>query len=576
MGFCRTNLFKRLESAGPAFLLSIERHILRNFVFLHALDNGLDIPLGTQGAELLDTRYSDEDAEYALPPDEEDDSDPSGVEPPSNRILRTEAEFRTRAAEVYAAYSGTLKKRFKWLPGSLFIDALGKHLSSDARALIDVLDFCGDWKPSQDSKLAQLTALISQQHSEEKVLVFTQFADTAHYLKTQLAAQGIQQVEEATGQSLDPTELAWRFSPESNGKRGFVSKPCLKGDEATRGELRVLIATDVLSEGQNLQDCAIIVNYDLPWAIIRLIQRAGRVDRIGQRSDRILCYSFVPADGVERLIRLRARVRQRLHDNQEVVGSDEAFFDDDHDEAMIRDLYTEKNGILDDDGDTEVDLASFAYQIWKNATDADPSLAGTIEAISDVVYATKAHTPSPEAPKGVLVYLRTGEGNDALAWIDGQGHSVTQSQLTILKAAACSADTEALPRTEQHHELTGQGMRHILDEEKSTGGALGRPSGARFKAYERLKRYRARLGDQRDLFTTEAHVREIERAMEEIYRYPLFQATIDTLNRQLKAGIDDHKLVELILASREEGRLCVIEDENTQREPKLFCSLGLA
>jgi len=84
------------------------------------------------------------------------------------------------------------------------------------------------------------------------------------------------------------------------------------------------------------------------------------------------------------------------------------------------------------------------------------------------------------------------------------------------------------------------------------------------------------LGDQRNLFTTDAHVREIERAMEEIYRYPLFQATIDILNRQLKAGIDDHKLVELILALREEGRLCVVEDENTQRKPKLICSLCLA
>ena len=577
MGFCRTNLFKRLESAGPAFLLSIERHILRNFVFLHALDNGLDIPLGTQGAELLDTRYSDEDPECTLTLDEDDDGDLSQAGPSSNRTLRTEAEFRTRAAEVYAAYSGTFKKRFKWLPGSLFVKSLGKDLLNDAHHLIKVLEFCGDWSASQDSKLAQLTALISQTHSEEKVLVFTQFADTARYLKTQLSELGIQQIEEATGQSLDPTELAWRFSPESNGKQGYINtKPRLKAEAASRSELRVLIATDVLSEGQNLQDCAIIVNYDLPWAIIRLIQRAGRVDRIGQKSDRILCYSFVPADGVERLIRLRARVRQRLHDNQEVVGSDESFFDDDQDETMIRDLYTEKNGILDDDGDTEVDLASYAYQIWKNAIDADPSLAGKIEALPDVVYATKAHTPAPDAPKGVLVYLRTGEGNDALAWINEQGHSVTQSQLTILKAAACSADTEALPRSEQHHELTGHGMRHILDEEKSTGGALGRPSGARFKAYERLKRYRERLGEQRDLFITESHVREIEKAMEDIYRYPLFQTTTDTLNRQLKAGIDDHRLVELILALREEGRLCVVEDENTQREPKLICSLGLA
>src|SRR5690606_7176934 len=118
-------------------------------------------------------------------------------------------------------------------------------------------------------------------------------------------------------------------------------------------ELRVLIATDILSEGQNLQDCSVVVNYDLPWAIIRLIQRAGRVDRIGQKADRILCYSFLPADGVERIIRLRSRVRHRLHVNAEVVGTDEAFFEDD-DDQQINDLYHEKAGILDGEDDGEV------------------------------------------------------------------------------------------------------------------------------------------------------------------------------------------------------------------------------
>ena len=54
MGFCRTNLFKRLESGGPAFIQSLERHVLRNFVFLHAIENDLPLPIGTQGAELLD------------------------------------------------------------------------------------------------------------------------------------------------------------------------------------------------------------------------------------------------------------------------------------------------------------------------------------------------------------------------------------------------------------------------------------------------------------------------------------------------------------------------------------------
>ena len=77
-----------------------------------------------------------------------------------------------------------------------------------------------------------------------------------------------------------------------------------------------MVATDVLSEGQNLQDSHVVVNYDLPWAIIRLIQRVGRVDRIGQMAEEILCHSFLPAEGVERIIDLRGRVRERLREKR--------------------------------------------------------------------------------------------------------------------------------------------------------------------------------------------------------------------------------------------------------------------
>lgn len=564
MGFCRTNLFKRLESAGPAFILSIERHILRNFIILHAIDNDLDIPLGTQGAELLDTRHYDEDPDGLLGAGNEEEE---SVDPIVINGLRTEADYRARAGVAYEAYCGQLRGRFKWLPSTLFIHDLSKDLLSDSRSLLRLLAICGEWRPEADSKLSALAKLINQRHPKEKLLVFTQFADTARYLKTQLTARGIKQLEEATGKSADPTSLAWRFSPVSNDKRDQIKKS---------EELRVLIATDVLSEGQNLQDAHIIVNYDLPWAIIRLIQRAGRVDRIGQTSDTILCYSFVPADGIERLIQLRERVRQRLIQNAEVVGSDESFFDDDPDDGLIRDLYTERNGILDDDGDSEVDLASYAYQIWKNATDADPSLVPRIEAMPNVVFATKAHVHHPTSPRGVLVYMRTAQGNDALAWMDEAGKSVTQSQLTILKAAACSAGTPALPRQEDHHALTQQGLVHLVEEEKSFGGALGRPSGARFKVFERLKRFREALGDRRDLLMTDEHVRRIDRAMEEIYRYPLFQSATDSLNRQLKAGIGDHQLLDLVFSLREDGRFCVIDDHEQQREPQLICSMGLS
>ncbi len=109
-------------------------------------------------------------------------------------------------------------------------------------------------------------------------------------------------------------------------------------------ELRVLIATDVLSEGQNLQDAHIVVNFDLPWAIIRLIQRVGRVDRIGQKSPKILAYAFWPAEGIERIINLRGRLRNRLHQNAEVVGADEQFFEDEETRRAVGRSLPRKGG----------------------------------------------------------------------------------------------------------------------------------------------------------------------------------------------------------------------------------------
>ena len=225
--------------------------------------------------------------------------------------------------------------------------------------------------------------------------------------------------------------MAWRFSPVSNNKQDRV---------ASADELRVLISTDILSEGQNLQDCAVVVNYDLPWAIIRLVQRAGRVDRIGQEAERILCYSFLPAEGVERIIALRSRVRARLLQNAEVIGTDEAFFEDGDDETAVVDIYNERSGLLDDPPDDDVDLASYAYQIWKNAITQDPSLEGAISQLPAVVYSTKPHLPTVAAPEGALIYMRTGDGIDALAWVDRQGNSVTESQFAILRAAACQPE----------------------------------------------------------------------------------------------------------------------------------------
>lgn len=563
MGFCRTNLFKRLESCGMAFLQSVERHILRNYVYLHAIENNLPLPLGAQSAEMLDSRMTDQDAEEAtadLFADENDNNDMDESPSQGSQGLRTEEDFKRRAAEIYDEYRTAHHKTFKWIRPDLFTDGLALHLREDALALLQIVARAGTWDPAQDAKLQALVDLLTERHPLEKVIIFTQFADTVRYLEEQLEARGLDAVAGVTSDAPNPTELAWRFSPESNDKRDRISPS---------QELRVLVATDILSEGQNLQDCAIVVNFDLPWAIIRLIQRAGRVDRIGQQSEEILCYSFLPADGVERIIRLRARVRSRLQENSEVVGTDEAFFEDDKDEGKVVDLYNEKAGILDDDDESEVDLASKAYQIWKNAIDAQPELEKTIADLPDVAYSTRFHEPTGRKPEGVLVYARTAEDNDALAYVDTSGASITESQFEILRIAACPPDTPALDRHPKHHDLVRQGVRHISKEERQVGGQLGRPSGARFRTYERLKRYAQEV--KGTLFETP----ELERAIDEIYRHPLRQVATDTLNRQLRLGIDDQKLAELVMVLREEGRLCIVEDEAQSHEPRIICSMGL-
>ena len=564
MGFCRTNLFKRLESNGFSFLQSIDRHILRNQIYLYAIENGLDLPVGVLDAGLLDLERVDEDAD--------------GVEGDPEDLLDGMVEVATqadgvpdgmaRARVVYQQYSGQFKKRFKWIRPSLFKPSLADDLAQDTQSLRELLSTQGQWDSAHDQKLLALRKLITQTHGKDKVLVFTQFADTARYLAREIRLAKVTHVEVATGASADPYALACRFSPKSNNKT--VSKA---------DELRVLICTDVLSEGQNLQDSNVVVNFDLPWAIIRLIQRAGRVDRIGQRAEEIYCYSFLPADGVEQLIQLRARIRQRLKENAEVVGTDEEFFDDEQQEEAntIRNLYTEQHGVMDDNDD-EVDLASYAWQIWKQATQDDPELARAVESLPPVVYSAKAFQldearfpllGADAAQGGALVYVKSPEGNDHLAWVGANGKVVTESQFAVLRAAECEPGTPAVPRLENHHDLVASGLHLATAQDKAVGGGLGRPSSPRRRAYEKLKPYASE--QMKTLFRDE----ELERALDDMYQRPLLETSSDLLNRLMRSGVNEEELAGAVKSLREEGRLTYAEDDAALREPRVVCSMGL-
>jgi superfamily II DNA or RNA helicase len=560
-GFCRTNLFKRLESSAHALLLSIHRHILRNYLEIHALENDLPLPIGQQDAKLLDTRMRDSgDGELDL-----DD----GLEklPPLGQW--DEDHYRSEAASLYAFLSGPQSKRYKWLRIDVFKKTFLQHLKKDAEALRYILAESGEIPPSKDFKLQSLIRLLHQEFPKEKFVLFTQFADTARYLADALHAAGVDGVDCATGDSENPAKQAWRFSPESNEKlRDFPPGK----------QTRVLIATDILSEGQNLQDSARVINYDLPWAIIRLIQRAGRVDRIGQKADTIQCYSFLPAEGVELIIKLRKRLVHRLRQNEEVVGSDESFFEDQTpaDEDGLRNLYDEKSGILDEPEDDEVDLTSEAFEIWAQAIKDNPDLRKAVELLPDVVFATKAHAPDPARPEltppGVLAYIRTPQDHDALLWIDADGKTVSESPVRILRQAKCTEDTPALPRRNDHHVLVSRATR-IVEEERSAmaSGQLGSRRGARYRAYELLQDYlRNREGD---LFLTD----QVRAAIQAIYDHPLTTEAVDKLNRQLRSTISTEDLADMVTALHRDDRLVVVNlHDEPAKEPRILCSLGLA
>jgi ERCC4-related helicase len=113
--------------------------------------------------------------------------------------LRTPEQFRDKAKEVYEFYDRHAKRRFKWLRADLFIPELRDDLETDAKSLIKILKTAGQWDPAADTKLQALVATLKKDHPGEKVLIFTQFADTARYLERQLTAKRVDRIASATG-----------------------------------------------------------------------------------------------------------------------------------------------------------------------------------------------------------------------------------------------------------------------------------------------------------------------------------------------------------------------------------------
>jgi superfamily II DNA or RNA helicase len=277
------NLLKRLESSVEAFRLTLNRLEATVAEALEAIDNH-----ATAVTDLA-AGFSDLDA---------DDDD---FDPPS---------------------SGTVGKKVQIDLADMDIESWNRDLTHDGLVMSQLLESIKAITPDHDLKLRILKGLIETKFSDpinpgnRKILIFSAFADTASYLYRELGPALKQQGYETalvTGQGNPSTTLGkgygfqqtlTLFSPRSKQRHLAMPKET--------GELDVLIGTDCISEGQNLQDCDYVVNYDIHWNPVRIIQRFGRIDRIGSTNARIQLVNFWPDISLDEYINLKERVENRM------------------------------------------------------------------------------------------------------------------------------------------------------------------------------------------------------------------------------------------------------------------------
>lgn len=191
-------------------------------------------------------------------------------------------------------------------------EALAAAIAGDLER-VRGLERAVDHDTGHDAKVERLREYLSHRPPpQHRTLVFTSFNDTAEYLRDQLG-QRHGRTAHVSGSTAGVQDTAKRFAPRA-----------MRADVAPEDQLDLLISTDVLSEGINLQDADTLINYDLHWNPVRLIQRAGRIDRIGSVHEEIHIASFMPERGLEAGLGLETVLRRRIQEFLDVFGGDGA------------------------------------------------------------------------------------------------------------------------------------------------------------------------------------------------------------------------------------------------------------
>ena len=343
-------LFKRLESSIEAFRSTLRSLMNSNRNFREALGSGY-VPIGSSATRLLSGQSFDADDLL--------------------EVLRQEEQRRRQL--------GSGRDKLVHDAGDFEIDRWSEDLDADFDLLADILDRVEDIGPEDDDKLRALRRFLDRPEvNAGKVLIFSEAETTVEYLYRELNPGGLDpEIARLTGStSHDAERTVKRFSPTWNlGQREPLPGP----------EIRVLLATDIVSEGQNLQDCARVLNYDLHWNPVRLIQRFGRVDRIGTEHEVINLHNMWPDVEVDAELSLTDRLHRRIQSFHDLIGLDSKLLSDAerlNADAMYR-IYEGKKLPEIDDSLDEVAANQRAITLLQRIQDDDPDLWRTITGLPD-------------------------------------------------------------------------------------------------------------------------------------------------------------------------------------------------
>ncbi len=341
-GFVKVLLLKRIESSVEAFRKTIETMIRIHEIYLEAIQNLKLLPIGDKAQSFI----------YG-----------------TDEYLDNEIDFTGELEKIIESHHEQYEiNAFK-------IESLKEDLLNDLNVFKKIMGIISNITAKNDDKLNQLKKKIKEiKLNNEKILIFSQFTDTTKYIYENLKDDFRDEIAEVSSETSNLISIVKRFAPKAND-----------GDESDfNNQINILISSDVLSEGQNLQDCNVVINYDIHWNPVRLIQRVGRVDRIGSEQDEIFIYNFLPEAKLEEKLGIRERVSKRIQEIHNVFGEDGKYLDD-NEILNTNDMYAIYDERDENIFDEKEFIVSEAEGIIRQLQDNNPELFEKIKNMQDGV-----------------------------------------------------------------------------------------------------------------------------------------------------------------------------------------------